>query len=111
MVDTFFDSPFGQWLLGIIGALVAVVFWSMNRKIDKNTTDIEKNEIQTSAGFQAVSITHGKIFELIRELERTREDRCVPRTEFDLAMKQMADAVQKISQISEIMARHIGEVK
>ena len=111
MVDAFFDSALGRWLLGVIGALVAVVFWSLNRKMDRNEKDIEENEKQTSAGFQAISITHGKIFELIRELERTREDKCVPRTEFDFAMKQIANAVEKIEHISEMMARHIGEVK
>lgn len=109
MSESGFGFSITEWGLGIILSLIGTIFWFTHWKIDKVSADFKAHKIETNVGFMAVSVTHGKIFELIRELEKTREEKCVHRTEFDMAMTQITTAIIKIEKLSELLIEHMVE--
>jgi len=119
MIDSFFDSTFGQWLLGVIGALIAVVFWVIHSKIDDNakTLDkkIESHKEEVKGDFMKNDHDHAKFWELHNKADEVRQEKCISRIEYEKDLKHISDAVTRIEGYTQIttklLTEHMGKDK
>ena len=119
MVDAFFDSAFGRWLLGVIGTLIAAVFWVTHSKIDNNakTLDkkIESHKQEVKGDFMKNDRDHKEFWDLHNKADETRQEKCISRIEYEKDLKHISDAVTRIEGYTQITTKllmeHMGKDK